>query len=64
MAEKANPCRITIIEIYASEAAYKKHIATAHFKKYKTGTLHMVKSLELCDQRALNPSMVLVNTLL
>ncbi len=30
-------------------------IASPHFHKYKQGTLHMVKSLELCDQNPLNP---------
>ena len=55
VAEKENPCQITILEIYASREAYDKHIASAHFQKYKQGTLHMVKSLELTDQTPLNP---------
>ena len=54
--EKENPCRITILETYASKAAYNKHIASAHFQKYKQGTLHMVKSLVLSDQTPLNPA--------
>ena len=54
--EKENPCRITILETYASKAAYDKHIASAHFQKYKQGTLHMVKSLVLSDQTPLNPA--------
>ena len=53
--EKENPCQITILETYASREAYDKHIASAHFQKYKQGTLHMVKSLELTDQTPLNP---------
>lgn len=56
VAEKENPCRITILETYASREAYDKHIASAHFQKYKQGTLHMVKSLELIDQTPLNPA--------
>ncbi len=56
VAEKENPCRITILETYASKEAYDKHIASAHFQKYKQGTLHMVKSLELSDQTPLNPA--------
>ena len=56
VAEKDNPCNITILETYAGEAAYKSHIASPHFQKYKQGTLHMVKSLVLSDQNALNPS--------
>ena len=54
--EKENPCTITILETYASREAYDKHIASAHFQKYKQGTLHMVKSLELKDQTPLNPA--------
>ena len=56
VAEKGNPCKITILETYASREAYDKHIASAHFQKYKQGTLHMVKSLELIDQTPLNPA--------
>ena len=40
-------CQIRILEIYASEEAYQSHLKTDHFQKYKTGTLHMVKSLKL-----------------
>ena len=54
--EKENPCKITILETYASREAYEKHIASEHFQKYKQGTLHMVKSLVLSDQTPLNPA--------
>ena len=57
--EKERPCHITILEIYASRAAYEHHITTPHFQKYKQGTLHMVKSLELCDGKALVPEMLI-----
>lgn len=57
MAEKDNPCKVTILEIYADSAAYQSHIQSAHFKKYKTGTKEMVKSLELVDQTPLNLKM-------
>lgn len=53
--EKENPCKITILETYTSQEAYKKHIASEHFQKYKKETLHMVKSLVLSDQTPLNP---------
>ena len=49
VSEKENPTRITIMEIYASVDAYKAHIETPHFQKYKVGTQHMVKSLELIE---------------
>ena len=61
--DKDNPCMITILETYASQEAYKSHIASAHFQKYKQGTLHMVKSLELCDQRPLNPNNTITNAI-
>lgn len=59
--EKENPCNITILETYASQEAYRKHIASAHFQKYKQGTLHMVRNLQLLDQNELNPSNKVVN---
>ena len=59
--EKENPCKITILETYASREAYEKHIASEHFQKYKQGTLHMVKSLVLADQTPLNPANKLNN---
>jgi quinol monooxygenase YgiN len=43
------PTHITILETYASKEAYQSHIQTSHFKKYKSSTLSMVKSLELTD---------------
>lgn len=61
MQEKENPCNITILETYASQKAYRSHIASAHFQKYKQGTLHMVKGLQLIDQNELNPSNRVVN---
>ncbi|MGM9755596.1 MAG: flavin reductase [Parabacteroides sp.] len=47
---------VTILETYVSLEAYRSHVASAHFQKYKQGTLHMVKSLQLCDQTPLNPA--------
>lgn len=55
VAEKARPNHITILEIYASPDAYKTHIQTPHFQKYKNGTKDMVKSLELIEQQPLLP---------
>lgn len=63
VADQANPCLITILETYASQDAYRSHIASPHFQKYKQGTLHMVKSLTLCDQSPLNPRSHLLNTI-
>lgn len=56
MQDREAPCLITILETYSSQEAYKYHITSEHFKKYKQGTLHMVKNLQLCDQIPLNPN--------
>lgn len=61
VSEKENPCIITILETYSSQEAYKKHIASVHFQKYKRGTLKMVKDLKLTDQTPLNPKNVINN---
>ena len=47
--------QIRILEIYKSKEAYKKHIESEHFKKYKNSTLHMVKSLDLVDTYQISP---------
>ena len=47
--------QIRILEIYASQEAYQSHIQSAHFQKYKQGTLHMVKNLKLPDMIPLDP---------
>lgn len=49
--------QIRILEIYASEEAYRNHLETDHFQKYKKGTLHMVKSLKLPTMLPLDPEM-------
>ncbi len=54
VADKENPCLITIFETYASKNDYDRHIASPHFQKYKQGTLKMVKNLILSDQIPLN----------
>ena len=54
MQRKDNPCLIRIVEIYRSEEAYRAHLATPHFRKYKEGTPHMIKSLELVPMRPLD----------
>ena len=55
MQKKEAPTFIRIVEIYRSEAAYKSHLATPHFRKYKEGTPHMIKSLELVPMHPLDP---------
>lgn len=61
VADKENPCNITILETYSSQEAYKSHIASEHFQKYKQSTLHMVDSLQLDDVTPLNPHNIITN---
>ena len=49
VALKDNPTHIRILETYTGMAAYKSHLETPHFKKYKTATQGMVKSLKLVE---------------
>ena len=49
VADKKDPSRITIFEVYADSVAYKAHIQTPHFKKYKETVQHMVTALEVVD---------------
>lgn len=55
MFRKDNPTKVRILEMYADEQAYQSHLKTEHFLKYKTTTLHMVKSLALIDMDAIDP---------
>ena len=46
---KDAPHLVQLLEVYASRTAYEAHIASPHFLKYKTGTMAMVRSLELVE---------------
>jgi quinol monooxygenase YgiN len=46
---KDQPSQVRIFETYKDQAAYESHLRTPHFKKYKTVTLGMVKSLRLIE---------------
>lgn len=46
---KDHPTQIRIFETYADHAAYEAHLQTPHFKKYKSETRGMVKSLKLIE---------------
>ena len=56
MQDAERPTSIRIVEIYRDEAAYKSHLATPHFLRYKTGTPHMIESLRLAPMRPLDLS--------
>lgn len=47
VADKDSPTHVRVFEIYADKDAYQSHLQSAHFKKYKTTTEKMVKSLKL-----------------
>ena len=49
--------KVAILEIYVDQDAYKNHIQTPHFQKYKQGTLQMVQELELVDSTPLIPGL-------
>ena len=49
VAVKDHPNQIRLFETYASPAAYQARFQSAHFKKYKSGTASMVKSLKLVE---------------
>lgn len=52
VSDQKDPAQITVFEIYANAEAYRAHLETPHFKKYKSGTKDMVLSLELSDNLA------------
>jgi quinol monooxygenase YgiN len=45
--EQADPARVRVFEIYRDADAYKAHLASPHFGKYKSSTAGMVRSLKL-----------------
>jgi quinol monooxygenase YgiN len=47
VSEKDDPTRVKVFEIYRDRKAYDAHLGSDHFKKYKTTTEKMVKSLRL-----------------
>jgi 4-carboxymuconolactone decarboxylase len=49
VAETKNSERVTLFETYADSSAYRSHLATPHFLKYKQGTAKMVNHLELIE---------------
>ena len=49
VAVRDHPGQIRLFEVYANAAAYEAHLQSAHFKRYKSGTAGMVKSLKLLE---------------
>jgi quinol monooxygenase YgiN len=49
VSEKDNPARFRVFEIYTDAEAYKTHLETPHFRKFRMTTQTMVKSRKLLD---------------
>ena len=49
VAEKDNPTRIRVFEMYTDANAYQAHLETPHFKKFRATTDKMVMSRKLLD---------------
>ena len=47
VADRDDPARITVFEIYQDRAAYERHLQAAHFLDYKAAVETMVRSLKL-----------------
>jgi quinol monooxygenase YgiN len=47
VSERDRPTHVRVFEVYRNTAAYKSHLETEHFKKYKATTEKMVRSLKL-----------------
>jgi quinol monooxygenase YgiN len=47
VSERDNPARVRVFEIYRNLDAYRSHLETAHFKKYKATVQQMVRSLKV-----------------
>jgi quinol monooxygenase YgiN len=50
---KGQPNQVRLFEMYASPDAYQAHLQSEHFKKYKSVTATMVKSLRLVETEPL-----------
>src|SRR3954467_12599173 len=49
VSEKDAPARVIVFEIYRDADAYKTHIETPHFKKFRSTTDGMVRSRKLIE---------------
>lgn len=49
VAEKENPSRLRFFEMYTDEAAFRAHIDSPHFRKYRATTQGMIRSRKLIE---------------
>ena len=54
VAEKQDPGRVRVFEIYRDRAAYEAHLLTPHFKKFRATTDAMVRSRKLIEATPLS----------
>jgi quinol monooxygenase YgiN len=54
VSEKENTGRVHVFEIYRDIEAYRAHIQTPHFKKFRDTTDRMVRSRKLIDAVAIS----------
>jgi len=47
--EKDDPARVRVFEIYTDEGAYRTHLQTPHFLRFRTTTETMIRSRRLLD---------------
>jgi quinol monooxygenase YgiN len=59
VSDRDDPTHVTVFEIYSDIDAYRAHLETPHFLRYKTVTADMVKSLTL---RETTPIMLTAKT--
>lgn len=53
LSELAAPSQITILGVFADEAAYRAHLASPHYLRYREKTRGMVRSYEQLAAEAL-----------
>jgi quinol monooxygenase YgiN len=49
VAEKENPSKLRFFEMYTDEAAFRAHIDSTHFRKYRETTQDMILSRKLIE---------------
>lgn len=49
VSEKGKPTRIRVFEMYADPAAYRAHLQTPHFQKFRAGTDAMITARSLLE---------------
>lgn len=47
VSDKDDPAKVKVFEIYRDDAAYRLHLESEHFKRYKATAQGMVRSLKL-----------------